>query len=319
MSTTKRETGGDDGTRMAELVTVRDRGYQAMMRGELDRAYRDFEDALALAHEVLDEDPDAVDKAQVNLAMIHVQRHEDEQAERGLREVLLRSTNDDVTRLAAHCLAKVLSHKGEHEKALRFARLSLEKARILGDPLRMHSALSLLGAVHGNQSYLDEALDHYEQALAILEENPLPEPAHHAFYWSAAMDWIGYTLTLSGRPEEGRIKLEQAYEKARAFGITDLVAEIASDLCFACLQLGRLEQARMFGENALEIAQSQGLDHLRRNCYYLLGETCSRLGDDEAADEHFRKLGEFYPQLPFLSDFLRQFDISTMINLKEFA
>ncbi len=306
-------------SRMTELTEIRDRGYQAMMRGELDRAARDFDDALALAHEVLDEDPDAVDKAQVNVAMIRVQRHEDDLAERGLREVLLRSTNDDVIRLAAHCLAKVMSHKNEHDKALRFARLSLEKARLIGDALRTHSALSLLGAVYGNQSYLDEALDHYEQAFAILEENPLPEPAHQAFYWAAAMDWIGYTLVLSGRHAEGRIKLEQAHERARAFGITDLVAEIASDLCFACLQLGRLEQARIYGEAALEIADSQGLSHLRRNCYYLLGETCSRLGDDAAADGYFLKLAEFYPQLPFLPEFLRQYDISTIINLKEFA
>lgn len=314
---TQQGTGGSP--RMSELMSTRDRAYEAMMRGELDRAQRDFEDALVMAHEVLDEDPDAVDKAQVNLAMIRVQRHEDDLAERGLREVLLRSANDDVIRLAAHCLAKVLSHKNEHEKALRFARLSLEKARLSGDSLRIHSALSLLGAVYGNQSYLDEALDHYEQALSILEQNPLKEPAHHAFYWSAAMDWIGYTLVLSGRHEEGRIKLEQAYERARAFGITDTAAEIASDLCFACLQLGRLEQARMFGEASLEIAESQALEHLRRNGYYLMGETCSRMGDDEAADAYFKKLGEFYPQLPFLSDFLRQYDISAMINLKEFA
>ena len=303
---------------MQELIAVRDSGYQAMMRGELDKAHRDFVDALALAEEVLDEDPGAVDKAQVNLAMIRVQRHEDDLAEKGLREVLLRSTDDDVIRLAAHCLAKVLSHKSEHEKALRFARLSLEKARGIGESLRIHSALSLMGAVHGNQSYLDEALQYYEAALEVLEENPLPEPAHQAFYWAAAMDWIGYTLVLSGRLAEGRLKLEQAHERARAFGITDLVAEIASDLCFACLQLNRLEQARLFGESALEIAEANGLDHLRRNCYYLLGEVCSRL-EDPATDGYFKKLAEFYPQLPFLTDFLRQYDISTMINLKEFA
>ena len=312
-------TPGPLSPRMKELVEVRDRAYQSMMRGELDKAYRDFEDAVELAADVLAEDPDAVDKAQVNLAMIRVQKHEDDLAERGLREVLMRSANDDVIRLAAHCLAKVLSHKNEHEKALRFARLSLEKARIIDDPLRTHSALSLLGAVYGNQSYCEESLDYYEQALAILEQNPLPVPAHHAFYGASAMDWIGYTLVLSGRHEEGRIKLERAHERARAFGITDLVAEIGSDLCFACLQLGRLEQARMFGEAGLEIAESQSLAHLRRNCYYLLGETCSRQGDDAAAEEYFGKLGEFYPQLPFLSDFLRQYDISAMINLTEFA
>jgi len=300
------------------MIDLRTSGYQAMMRGDLDRAHGDFVEALALAEQVLDEDPDAVDKAQVNLAMIRVQRHEDELAERGLREVLLRSTNDDIIRLAAHCLAKVLSHKNEHEKALRFARLALDKARIIGEPLRIHAGLSLMGAVNCNRSYLDEALEYYEEALAILEANPLVEPAHQAFYWAAAMDWIGYTLVLSGRLDEGRMKLEAAYERAQQFGITDLVAEIASDLCFACLQLNRLEQARMFGEAALEIAESLALHHIRRNCYYLLGETCSRQ-DDPAADAHFAKLAEFYPQLPFLADFLREYDISTMINLKEFA
>ena len=176
-----------------------------------------------------------------------------------------------------------------------------------------------MGGVLNNQSYLKESLEHYEEALRILEANELPDPAHQAFYWSAHEDSIGYTLVLLGRLEEGRLHLESAYERARAFGITDLVAEIASDLCFGCLRLGRLEQAKIFGESALEIAESQSLDRLRRNCYYLLGEVSSRLGDEEAADEYFRKLGVFYPQVPFLGAFLREYDISSMINLKEFA
>lgn len=304
---------------MDEYVRLRDSGYHAMMRGELERARRDFEDALDVAHDCVDEDQDIVDKAEVNLAMIHVQCHEDEAAEKGLREVLLRSLNDDVIRMAAHCLAKILSHRNEHEKALRFARLALDKSRSLEDPLRIHSSLGLLGAVYGNQSYLEESLDHYEKALAVLEENPLPESGHHAFYWCAYQDSIGYTLVLLGRAQEGRLRLESAHERARGFGISDLVAEIESDLCFCHLQLERLEQAAIYGESALEIAESQALDRLRRNCYYLLGEIASRQNDDEAADAYFKKLGEFYPQVPFLGEFLRQYDISSMINLKEFA
>ena len=305
--------------RLDEYTRLRDNGYHAMMRGELERAKHEFADALRVAADCLDEDPDALDKAEVNLAMIRVQCHEDALAEKGLREVLLRSLNDDVVRMAAHCLAKILSHRNDHEKALRFARLALEKSRTMGDPLRLHSSLGLMGAVYGNQSYLEDSLAHYEQALEVLEENPLDEAAHHAFYWSAYQDSIGYTLVLMGRLQEGRLRLEAAHDRSRAFGITDLVAEVTSDLCFCHLQLGRLEQARIYGEASLEIAESQALDRLRRNCYYLLGETCSRQGDDEASADYFAKLAKFYPQVPFLGEFLRQYDISSMINLKEFA
>lgn len=304
---------------MAEYSRLRDSGYHAMMRGELERARRDFEDALEVASTCLDDDKDVVDKAEVNLAMIRVQCHQDQPAEKGLREVLLRSLNDNVIRMAAHCLAKILSHRNEHEKALRFARLALDKSRSLGDPLFLHSSLGLLGAVYGNQSYLGESLDHYEQALRILDESPLPDASHHAFYWCAYQDSIGYTLVLLGRAKEGRLRLESAHERARSFGISDLVAEIESDLCFCHLQLDRLDQAAIYGESALAIAESQSLDRLRRNCYYLLGEIASRQDDDEAADGYFKKLGEFYPQVPFLGEFLRQYDISSMINLKEFA
>ena len=45
----------------------------------------------------------------------------------------------------------------------------------------------------------------------------------------------------------------------------------------------------------------------------------SQSGDDAKADDYFRRLTEFYPQFAFLGDFLREYDISSMINLKEFA
>jgi tetratricopeptide (TPR) repeat protein len=305
--------------RMDAFKAATKSGYDAMVRGELERAHRLFQEARDLAEECEAEDPDALDKADVNLAMIRVQVRHDELAERGLREVLLRSVNDDVIRMAAHCLAKILSHRSEHEKALRFAHLSLAKAEALGDPKRLHAALALVGNVHGNRSYLDEALRYFEQAFVILEEHEIDDPAQHAFYWTAYKDSIGYTLTLTGRAEEGRLHLEEALEKARTFGITDLVAETSADLCFACLQIGRLEEARMAGDAALEIAVASGHQQLQRNCYYLLGECASRAGDTAASRDYFQRLSRFYPQVPFLAEFLESYDISSMINLKEFA
>jgi len=303
----------------AEHDALRDRGLDAMRRGDL----REAAALLTAARDTVLRDPvhdrALLDQAEVNLAMVRVQLHEDDQAEAGLREVLLRSSNDDVVRLASHCLAKVLSHRHDHEKALRHAARSLEAARRIGDPLKIHGALTLLGAIRLSQCFLEESLAHYEDALRLLEEHPLPDASQHGFYWCMVTDNIGYVLVMLDRGREGRLKLEAAHERARCLGITDLVAETASDLCFAWLQAGELDRARRAGEEALEIAERQDLPFFRRNCYYLLGEIASRSGDEAAADHWFRKLGEFYPQIAFLGDFLKEFDVSQLVNLKEFA
>lgn len=302
-----------------EYEELRDRGLEARSRGDLKVARRLLESARDAAADLAGEAPGLLDQAEVNLAMIRVQLHEDDAAEKGLREVLLRSGSDDIVRLAAHCLAKILSHRQEHEKALRYARLSRERAEVLGDPFKLFAAAGLLGALHLNQSYLEDSLSHYEEAVRLLGEHRFEDPAEAAFYWGMALDNVGYVLVLLGRLEEGKLHLEDAHERASRFGITDLVAETAIDLCFAALQAGDLGGAVRYGERALEIAERNDLTFFRRNCYYLLGEAASRRGDEEAADRYFAKLGEFYPQIAFLGEFLKEFDVSQMINLKEFA
>lgn len=298
---------------------LRDRGLDALRRGELREAARELEAARESVLAADEPDRDLIDQAEVNLAMVRVQLHEDDEAERGLREVLLRTTNEDVVRLASHCLAKVLSHRQDHERALRHAARSLEAARSIGEPLKIHGALTLLGAIRLNQCYLDESLAHYEEALAILEANPLDDVAQHGFYLAMVTDNVGYVLVLMGRSREGQLHLESALERATALGLTDLVAEAGSDLCFAHLQEGELDLAERHGLRALEIAERQDLPFFRRNCYYLLGEIASRRGDEPEADRWFRKLGEFYPQVAMLGEFLKEYDVSQLVNLKEFA
>ena len=208
---------------------------------------------------------------------------------------------------------------GQALVAHRFARLALEKAEELGQSLQIYSCLTSLGLLYLNQSYLDEALENYEAALRLLEEHPPEDPAEQAYYWALTTDHIGYVLVMKGSLREGLLKLEAAHDRARNLGITDLVTEIATDLCFVHLRLGNLDEARSFGETALEMAEEHAYDFFRRNCYYHLGEVASQSGNDAEADEYFRRLGEFYPQFAFLGEFLREYDISSMINLKEFA
>lgn len=306
-------------TRIRDYEAARDRGWQAMTRGDLKLACREYEDALELARASIEDDPDVVDKAEVNLALARVQAHQDDLAERGLREVLLRSSNADVMRVAAQSLAKVLSHRHEFDKAQRFARLALQKAEELDDPLKVFSCRTLLGLLALNQSYLEESLEHYETALHLIEAHPSEDKSYQAYCLAVAMDNVGYVLVLQGNLREGLLRLEAAHEQARNLGITDVVAEILTDLCFASLRLDDLDRAEQYGEQALRCAEVNGYDFFRRNCYYLLGEISSRQGREEEADDYFRRLGEFYPQFAFLGEFLKEYDISSMINLKEFA
>lgn len=302
-----------------EYEELRERGWKAMTQGDMRLACEIYESALAAAQHCLAADPDVVDKAEVNLALARVQANKDEVAERGLREVLIRSGNSEVIRVAAQCLAKIHSHRSEHEKAHRYAQLALEKAEELGEPLQVLSCRTTLGLLYGNQSYYDESLEQYAAVLELLEEGPLGDPAQQAYYWTLTTDHVGYVLAMKGLLPEAKEKLEGAHAKARELRITELLAEIGTDLCFVNLRLGNLSEARSYGEEALAIAEEHGYDFFRRNCYYLLGEVASQGGNDEVADDYFRRLAEFFPQFAFLGDFLREYDISSMINLKEFA
>src|SRR5205085_2794980 len=55
------EADMSQGNRREDYVDVRDRGYKAMMRGELDLANRHFLEGVEIARELADDDPDLVD------------------------------------------------------------------------------------------------------------------------------------------------------------------------------------------------------------------------------------------------------------------
>ncbi|MEM7247356.1 MAG: hypothetical protein AAF533_18590 [Acidobacteriota bacterium] len=312
---------------LQDYTDCRDAAWALLRRGDVEQACVGFEAARDIALLLADEEPELVDGAEVNLALARVNAHEDELAEPGLREVLMRSNNPDVCRVAAQSLAKILSHRNEHEKARWFAREALRHAENLEDAdqpegaLKRQSCHTLLGLLAMNQSYLDEALEEYRKALALIEAHPLQDAERQDHFWALSTDSIGYALVMKGDLDEGLTHLRAALERAKTLDQGDLVAEIETDICFALLRMDRLDEAERHGLAARAIAEEEGFDFLRRNSYYLLGEIYSRRGDDRAADGYFRLLAEFFPELgtEAIGDFFRVFDVSSMINLKEFA
>jgi len=86
-----------------------------------------------------------------------------------------------------------------------------------------------------------------------------------------------------------------------------------ADLCYGYLDLEQYEKARGYGETSLELACEP---RQVRNAHYLLGEAAYKMGDIDAAEEHFEQLARFYPQFRHLKSLLFAIDLRSMINLK---
>jgi Tfp pilus assembly protein PilF len=87
------------------------------------------------------------------------------------------------------------------------------------------------------------------------------------------------------------------------------------DLCFAHLELRRFADAWRHGHRALALGPTAGGD-TEKNALYLLGEVANLAGDDQRAQDYFSRLQRFYPDAPFLTDFLLAIDVRKVINLK---
>lgn len=285
-------------------------GCAALRKGDLDQALVLFDGALARARQ--DHEAENVNKALSNLSTCYIEKGEYEQAATGLREIILRSSDDETICGASYNLSISLRRLGKHQKAFVYARKAIEKSRALGDLNWMARCHNLMGNIYLVQSHLDKSLVEYRKALRLR----LKEPELNRFSVAILKDNIGYCLMLQGHYEKGIHAVREALEIVTDIGSKKCICECAHDLSFGYMQLRRLEEAETHGEHALELAESEGYKEIIKNCYYLLGEINYLKGDEKQRDHYFYQLQNLYPHLPFLRDFLCTFDVSKIIALR---
>ena len=251
-------------------------------------------------------------KALASISACHIELGEFEEASRGLRQIILRSSDDETICAAAYNLSIALRRLGQFPKAFRYARTAFEKSKVLGDITWMARCYNLIGNIHLVQSHLDKALQHYRKALSLR----LREKVINEYSVAILRDNIGYCLMLRGDYDEGIESVRQALEAVTRLGSKKCICECAHDLSFGLMQLRRLDEAETFGKMALEIAEAEKYHDIVKNCFYLLGEINYLNGDEAARDHYFYRLQELYPNLPFLRDFLCTFDVSKIIALR---
>ena len=285
-------------------------GRAALHKGDFATALEAYEAALGRARRLGDRA--RIDRAELNRAMVLIQMDQARKGEEGLREILLRTPEDEIAWSAAYNLAASLRRQGRYTHAASYARRAMDKALALGTANRKAATHNLLGNILLNQNYFDEALGEYHHALAIR----VRDEGDHRFSLAILHENIGYCLLLKSRFDEGIEYIRTALRLAEEVGDRRCRTECLQDLCYAHLLQGNYIEAAAPGVEALSEAMDAGYVDIEENCHYLLGELGTRTDDDELRDLHFGRLQEMHPELPFLREFLCSVDVTSIVTLK---
>jgi DNA-binding SARP family transcriptional activator len=168
-------------------------------------------------------------------------------------------------------LARSLSEVGRFDEAARY----MDEAIALADPT--HHAYSI-GMAHYTAGMLDLARGDWTRARGRLEHGIAAlrtAGASLSVPWAVAL--VAWALAQLGHPEEARacvVESEQLTEKLAARGAPGGAAGTRLHaLGRACLALGWLDEARSFGERALEASQHQPA--YAAHAWHLLGDVAT--------------------------------------------
>ena len=285
-------------------------GYALLRHGDLAQALDSFKSALSRARRA--NSSKKINKALSNISTCYIEMGKYERASKGLREIILRSSDDETICAAFYNLSICLRRQGQFQKAFIYAKRAFDRSEAMGELNWMARCHNLIGNIYLVQSHLNKALQQYRKSLALR----LRETELNRFSVAILKDNIGYCQMLQGYYERGIRSVLEALELVTELNSKKCICECSHDLSFGYMQLRRLDEAEQYGKRALEIAEAEGYKDIVKNCYYLLGEIYCLKGDEEQRDYYFYRLQDIYPHLPFLRDFLCMFDVSKIIALR---
>ncbi|HEX9162219.1 MAG TPA: tetratricopeptide repeat protein [Thermoanaerobaculia bacterium] len=284
-----------DALRQTALAKVRNEEY--------DEALAIYDEALALAT-----DDDARELLTINKAdaLIALERSGPEVQQ--LPTILMRRRNHHHTFLAAYALMYKHRLQNEPKRGVFYGQVALDAAVAAEQPMWRLGALNELGIIYETDSQFDNAIDCFEQALALIDS--VSDRDDRDFGRAAVIQNLGYNKLLVGRIEEGIDLILSIIDQVDG---PSTLADAHLDLCYGYLELQQFASALRHGEIALEHAVEP---RQVRNAHYLLGEAAFKSGDVERAEIHFDELARFYPEFRNLKSLLFAIDIRSMVNFR---
>jgi tetratricopeptide (TPR) repeat protein len=297
----------DTGGVWGQFEELRSQGFEAVEDGRFEEAETCYRGALDLAL-ALDEER-YIDLATCNLAALAIQVGRGDGELPRLREILLRSSDPANCRLAAYHISVHYHYAKNAKKSAFYARVALDRARLLGRSDWLASCHNQLGNALLSESLVEEASREYEQALELISETPSP-------WRGSILNNLGYCRLLQGRLGDGHALLYESLRLLRRFRAQTYRVQVHLDLSFAHLETGRYRYAHRHGLAALALAERLGQTDAVKNALYLLGEAAHLSGDPQTARSYFDRLQRnFYPDATYLPGFLLAVDVRKLINL----
>jgi tetratricopeptide (TPR) repeat protein len=293
---------------VARFRDLRDRGVEALRGGDLREALACFDRAAEAAH--ASGDTELVDLAGCNRAAIQIELGESRTVLADMRAVLLRSRNPQTCMVAATNAARIHDLAKDYKKGLFYARLARDHAEVAGDASQLASVRNLQANLLLAESHVEDAAREYEAALETMpEEDPV---------WRArALGNLGYCRVLQRRLSEAFSLLRRATADLRDLEADFYLVAPLTDLAFAHLEADQPQPARDAAEEALALAREHEDESGTKNALYLLGEAAGMLGDVPTARRCFLELQQrYYPDKPFVCDFLLSVDVRKIVNLR---
>lgn len=242
-------------------------------------------------------------------ASITIHLGQGEQEVPKLREILLRSSDVGNARLASYHLSIYYQFVENYKKSLFYARLALDRSKLVGRQDWLASSHNQLGNALLGENYIDLAFTEYEHSLSLM-------PPDAKVWRSSILNNLGYCHLLQGHFAEGFKMLCESLRLARRAGneVYQILPHL--DLAYAHLERSRFRDARRHATAALALAERNGERYAIRNALYLLGETANLDCDAGSAWEYFSRLhNEFYPEFKGLPQFLMAVDVRKLVNL----
>jgi tetratricopeptide (TPR) repeat protein len=287
---------------------LRDRGVEALRVGDLHSALAFFEQAADVARQ--SGEVDLVDLAVCNRAAIQIELGSSTEVMAEMRAVLLRSRDAQTCMVAATNAARVHDLARDYKKGLFYARLAGDHAATTGDLSQVASIHNLVANLLLADSRVDEAVLEYETALDLM-------PADDPVWRARARGNLGYCRILQERLPDAFDLLRESLDTLRAHQARLYLISPLTDLAFAHLEAGHPESALEAAEEALAIARELEDETGIKNALYLLGEAAGLVGDAALARASFFELQQsYFPDKPFVCDFLLSVDVRKIVNLR---
>ena len=146
-------------------------GTLQVQSGDFRQAADQFEAALGIAREL--DDQHLIHRATCNLSTARLSLGQIQEAEKGLREILLKSPDTDIIFIASSNLASALRRQGRLQKALLYAKRALRACDSIENYAWKSTCHNLIANIYMNMSYLDDAMAEYRFALSISQKGSL--------------------------------------------------------------------------------------------------------------------------------------------------